>query len=568
MAVVDADIIAYAKIEGSLRGAEQRLRTVIKLSESTVYLVAGPDVRSVTDLIGQRVLAPGKDSDSRVTARVLFSLLRIPVELDAADLDRAAEAVLAGKAKAVLVTAGAGGRVLSRLPSGKGLHLVGIPWSDAFSTVYSPTLVKAAAASEFVPAEGIETISVARILATFNWRPQLYRYQPVLLFIRNLPKAVQWLRQDRTAGVGAAIDGQAAVPGWQRFETVDQWLAGITPENTLTAAVTAPEPDQVLAPAAEVTAAPALSAAKPASPVLTAASDVQPKSVITTQTRTTLSPVGSINMASVDPRSLLAAAPVVKPVWSETLELAAHPLPGLAEPKIPSGGLIAELVSASLNGQPTKLAWSADAASGVERVLSATGLRLGMPWSRPDCEHKSALTESDVRLCDSFLFSKPLLQTLKLFFVRQGSDFTFERDEQVAGHTICAAANEDIGVLDAPERQWIKQDMLTLLRRSSVDECLAALDRNEVDAVFTDDFTGLAVIERLGIGDHVEVVSRPVAFRELSAIAPKADPKSAELISRLNDGLAALKTSGRYWEIVMRQFGSGQLSSQDAPVVR
>ena len=588
MAVVDADITAYAKLEGGLHGAEQRLSAVMKLSENTVYLVAGPDVHSAADLAGQQVIAPGADSDSRVTARVVFSLLSIPVQLGAADLDRAAEAVLAGQAKALLIVAGADGHILSRLPQNRGLHLVAIPWVENFSSVYISTRIKAGDAVGFAPANGVETVSVSRLLATFNWRPQLYRYQPVLQFIRNLPAAVQWLRQNERGVMWAAMDGRSGVPGWQRFETAGQSLAGITPDATMaeaqteTPAVPKPIPTAVAAtaklgtpvasPSAAAAPAPTpasqVSATGPAGPAQLAATGLQTKSVVTMPTKTALSPIGSLKLVAIEPLPLLAALPGVKPAITETLELAAYPLPGLVEPKVPSGGLIAELVAASLNGQPTKLAWSVDGKSMAERVLGATGSRLGMPWSKPDCDHKAALTASDAKMCDTFLFSKPVLQTLKLFFVRHGSDFTFEHDDQVAGHIICAAASENTDALDTPERQWIKQEMLTLLRRSSVDECLAALDRNEVDAVFTDDFTGLAVIERLGIADHVEVVSRPVAFRELSAIAPKSDPKSAELIGRLNDGLAALKASGRYWEIVMRRFGPGQLSSRDARLVQ
>ena len=201
---------------------------------------------------------------------------------------------------------------------------------------------------------------------------------------------------------------------------------------------------------------------------------------------------------------------------------------------------------------------------GAKRVSQATGARLGLPWARPDCEHRTGLAAPDAKLCDDFLFSRPVFRTLKVFFVRHGSDFTFERDDQVAGRTVCAAADDDVSTLDSPERLWLKQEMLTLLRRPTLGQCLAALDRGEIEAVFSDDFVGQAELAQLGIGDHIEVVNRPVATRDFSAVASKSDPRGAELIHRLNDGLALLKATGRFADIVLKRLRRDQASSGES----
>ena len=556
MAVVDADILAYAKIDGSLPGVERHFSAIVKLGDNAIYVVAGPSVRSLTDLTGQRVLAPGQDSDSQVTARTVFALLAITIDLGSADVDKAADALASGAAKAFVITSSSGSKILGRLPQNQGLHLIPIPWTSAFADIYSPLTVSTREASGMVPQGGLETLSVASVLATFNWKAQLYRYQPVLQFVRNLPKAIANIRSGDKSSSWQSLDGRANVLGWQRFDTSERLLASVTPGEVVTATAS---------PLAVVSPAPAVSSAAKATPILqNAPTPVPPVPPVSPSANVAASSATSrsVALATLAPPGLLTLPAPAPATPQETLEVIAYPQPGLADAKAPSGGLVADIVVASLAGQPTKLIWSTNAASAAERILESPGTRLGIAWSHPDCGVAPGLTATEAKLCDKVLFSQPLLQTLKVFFVRQGSDFTFERDEQVAGHSVCAVVDDDISDLDAPGRHWLKLDMLTLLRRSSLDGCLAALDRSEVDAVFADDFAGRAEIERLGIADHVEIVDRPVATRDMCAVAAKSDPHSADLIRRLNEGLAGLKASGRYASIVMRRFHVDQFSSR------
>jgi len=62
LAVIDSDIVAYARIDGAMPGVASHLQQVLKLGEKTVYIIAAKDVRSFADLARQKVLALGEDS--------------------------------------------------------------------------------------------------------------------------------------------------------------------------------------------------------------------------------------------------------------------------------------------------------------------------------------------------------------------------------------------------------------------------------------------------------------------------------------------------------------------------
>ena len=216
---------------------------------------------------------------------------------------------------------------------------------------------------------------------------------------------------------------------------------------------------------------------------------------------------------------------------------------------------------ASLRSDQARLDWSTDSKGTGEALLDQRTARIGLPFARPDCEHRPTLGPAAAALCDRFVFSKPVFQALQVFFVRHGSDFTFERDGEVAGRTICAAEAGDVGSLDAKDRHWLQGDLITLLRRPTLAGCLTALDHGDVDAVLADDLAGRAEIEHQQLTDRVEVVRRPVATLDMCAIADKANAEAGEAIRHLDAGIAAMKSDGRYAEIVLHRLGQQQLSA-------
>ncbi len=542
MAVVDADILAYARATGELPGAETRLSAVARLYDKTVFVVAAPDIASLSDLANQRVLVPGADSDSFVSARTVFSQLSMKVELVGVPLQVALADIASGKAKAILLTLEKDDGTLATLAQDRGLHILPIPENQALSAIYGRRSLGAAEAPGLVPEAGVSTLTVSSLLATFNWRPTHLRYAPILQLLQQLPKVVDRLRTTDATGLWREFDGRADVPGWLRYEPARPLLASILPQ---VAPLTAPR-----------VATAAITAASNAPAVPTTSSALADPSLANTATAT---------VTATAPAKVATAVPVVT-LPAMAIEVAAHPLAVLADPDARDGGLMTELVMTSLKGEQARLSWSADPDATGQALLGKDVARVGLPFARPDCEHPASLTSAATTLCDRFAFSKPIFQALQVFFVRHGSDFTFERDDQVVGRSVCAAENGDVAVLDAGGRKWLHDELITLLRRPKLAACLTALDKGEVDAVLADDLAGRVEIERQQLDGKIEVVRRPVATLDMCAIAEKANAGANEALRRLDQGIAALKADGRYASIVLRRLGQQQLSGDLPPV--
>lgn len=533
MAVVNADILAYARATGDLRGIDTRLSAVTKLYDKTVFLVAAADVAGVADLANQRVLVPGADSDSFVTARALFSELAVPAEVTGLPLGEAIGELANGKAKALLLTLEEDDETLATLPPGKGLHLLSIPEGPGLAKIYGRRSLSPDDANGLAPAAGVSTVTVASLLATFNWRPTHARFAPVLQFVRSLPKVVDQLRTTDAKGFWRGLDGRAELPGWQRYEPARPIIAAIVP---LVTPMTAP----LAAKAAPAAKAPATSSAL----------------------GTTLAAVAPA-VAAPEP----AQAPAVAAVAPILVDVAAMASTGLTNQKDSKGGMLAEIVSASLKTEAAAIAWQSDETSLLSWLSEGTSARIGLPLAKPDCDHTSDLVGRAAALCEKLAFSKPIFQTLEVLFVRHGSDVTFERDEQMIGRSVCAPTGSNLSSLDSAGRRWVKEDLITVLQRPSLAACFAALDHGETDAVFTDDLGGRAVLEQIGLGDKIEVARRPVATNDICAVAAKDNLDGVAALKRLDAGIAALKADGRYAAIVLGRIGKQQLSG-NVPAVQ
>ena len=508
LAVLDADILVYGRLTGELQGIEARLAAVMKLADKTVYVVAAPGVDTLADLVHQKVLSVGAGSDAEVTARTVFSLLSIDAVLGATDQSTAGEALANGSAKAVVLVLAPGEPGLGRLPKDKGLHLLPAPDSAALDAVYSRTTITEADAPGLTPEGGVPVLKVASLLVTYAWRPNLYRYGSVQQFLQALPRVLTDLRKGGSAAFWLSADAHAVASGWQPYAGATAALAGVAPAEPQLPAV-------ALATAVATPSQPSPTPTKPAA--------------VTTPPR-----------------------PAVKP-FESGIDLIAVPLPGLSDPRATGGGLIPELMGASLPGEQLRLAWATDSADAAAKLgAGGSGPRLAFPLHRPDCA-----IPANASVCEHLVFSKPVFEALDVFFARSGSDFAFTRDEDVAGRSVCAAAGTDVSTLDAAGRRWLSQDLITLLRRPSFADCLAALDQGNVDAVFGDQLEGEGEIEAAGLAGHIAIVDRPVAVRDLVAAAAKSDSAASDAVSRLDAGVAALKATGHYSDIVLSRLTHG-----------
>lgn len=217
-------------------------------------------------------------------------------------------------------------------------------------------------------------------------------------------------------------------------------------------------------------------------------------------------------------------------------------------------GMVTELVNAALELMPQpvtyEIVWEDDWSQHLFPMLDEQTADMGFPWLRPNCEE----TPSDER-CANFHFSEPLVEMLVMLFVRSDAPIPFTVDADLHGRTLCRPKGYFTHDLERADRQWLTNGLVTLVQADDPDACFELLMLGEVDAVTVNEFLGLTKISELGLTGLVQPLDRPLSIEGLHLVISKRHFRGTAFLYRFNAGLAELKASARYDEIVSRHLG-------------
>jgi hypothetical protein len=139
-----------------------------------------------------------------------------------------------------------------------------------------------------------------------------------------------------------------------------------------------------------------------------------------------------------------------------------------------------------------------------------------------------------------------------VLFVRNDGAFNFERDEQIAGKTLCRTKGWSTFDLDKGGRNWLKDGKITLMQPQRAEDCFRLLDEGTVDAVVIAELTGMAVAGAMGMSDRVHATERPINIETMHVIIAKTHPNARTVLYYVNSSLAKLKDTGAYDAITAR----------------
>ena len=222
--------------------------------------------------------------------------------------------------------------------------------------------------------------------------------------------------------------------------------------------------------------------------------------------------------------------------------------------KWPGQGIITELVNAAMEETPDpvsfSISWEDDWSKHLFPLLDSQKYDMGFPWFRPGCEY-----EPGNKICQSFHFSDPIMNLLILLYVRNDNTFAYESDEDIWGKTICYSQGYYDQQLDGNNRGWLKRGLVTLVKTESAADCFKLLALGDVDAVAVNAVTGAKTIQDMGFEGSVKALSRPFSEQSLHVVISKKNWRGTTHLYRINAGIAVLKASGRYNQIIFRHLG-------------
>src|SRR6202140_4232934 len=126
MGVVDEDNLRLLKKRDPALYAniEQRVQYITKLYNSEFQIIARNEIRSYEDLRGKKVNFNLKDSQTEVTADIVFNTLKIDTVRSYYDNDVAMKKVIDGDIAAMIILTGAPQAALAKLRKEDGVHFL------------------------------------------------------------------------------------------------------------------------------------------------------------------------------------------------------------------------------------------------------------------------------------------------------------------------------------------------------------------------------------------------------------------------------------------------------------
>ena len=236
MGVVDADNLQILKKRDPhlYANIEQRVQYITKLYNSEFHVVARNDIKSYEDLRGKKVNFNLKDSQTEVTADIIFKMLNIDVERSNYDNEEAIRRLRNDEISAMIVLTGAPQVALVKLVPEDGVHFLpldeqSVPAPNNTAAIFSNYLPIKLTHDEYpalIP-EGtsVPTIGNRALLVTYAWPENSPRYHRVTKFVREFFGKIDQFQEGSRHPKWREINVAAETPGWTRFKPAADWIA-------------------------------------------------------------------------------------------------------------------------------------------------------------------------------------------------------------------------------------------------------------------------------------------------------------------------------------------------------
>jgi TRAP-type uncharacterized transport system substrate-binding protein len=237
MGVVDEDNLRLIKQRDPRLYADidQRVQYIAKLYNSEFHVLARKDIQSYNDLQGKNVNFNLKDSQTEVSADIVFKTLKIEVVRSYYDNDEAIRKLKNGELAAMIVLTGAPQAALLNLTNESGLHFLSlsqqsIPGRAAEVKEVTDQYLPSELTHDEYPnliADGtsVSTIGNRALLVTYAWPDDSVRYNKIKRFVNEFFGKIDQFQSGARHPKWREFNAATEVPGWRRFGPAAQWLA-------------------------------------------------------------------------------------------------------------------------------------------------------------------------------------------------------------------------------------------------------------------------------------------------------------------------------------------------------
>ncbi len=240
MAILQTDVLDYAKEQRLVPGIESSLTYITRLYNEEFHLLAGPEVKSVNELANKKVNVDLRGSGTAITASRLFASLKIPMTVTNDSQEVALDKLRKGEIAALAFVAGKPAPLFMGLKGDDGLHFLAVPFNQAANSAYAPTRLTGADYPDIIRQDQpVDTLAVGSVLAVADLRQLTERYRNVANFVDIFFTEFQSLLTPGHHSKWHEVNLAAEFPGWRRYPPAEQWL------QRNMQIVSAPKPDEL-----------------------------------------------------------------------------------------------------------------------------------------------------------------------------------------------------------------------------------------------------------------------------------------------------------------------------------
>jgi uncharacterized protein len=224
LAIVQADVLDYAKTQKTVVGIDA-IMYITKLYNEEFHLLARSDIKTIADLVNQKVNFDLPGSGTDITAGRLFDQLKLHVTITHDTQQVALDKLRKGDIGALAFVTGKPAPLFVGLTGDDGLHFLAVPFDTTQSTTYSPTRLTSAAYPGLIKSDRpVDTIAVGSVLLAADLRQIPERYNNVSNFIEIFFTGFRSLLGPGYHPKWGEVNLATDIPTQRRHDAAAQWL--------------------------------------------------------------------------------------------------------------------------------------------------------------------------------------------------------------------------------------------------------------------------------------------------------------------------------------------------------
>ena len=190
-----------------------------------MHIYVRPEIKTFEDLVGKKVGFNTVGSAANYTGGIVFDRLGIKVERVFQNNALALEAMRRGELAGIVHVVGKPNELFAKFKPEPGFHFLALEFSSKFEDYYVPSELTSKDYPNLIPeGQSVPTISVAALLAVYNWKPDTDRYRRCVRFVEYLFDRFEKLKGPTFQPDWKQMNLAGTIPGWTRFPPAQEMV--------------------------------------------------------------------------------------------------------------------------------------------------------------------------------------------------------------------------------------------------------------------------------------------------------------------------------------------------------